>query len=85
MSGDPVWPTAVDTLPGIAISKIMNSTNPPIAETSSDCIIVRGAVRRGSFVSSARSAQPSQPIRVKIGSSAARPRLVALNDPPPAA
>src|SRR3984885_12780943 len=61
--------------PGIAIAntaKTMKATAPEMVTARS---MARGAMRRGSVVSSARSAEPSQPASVHTGSSSARPMV----------
>src|SRR5712692_9432104 len=68
MIGDPVTPSAFLTPVGMAIEKIAKMTNPAAVEIQTVRNIAFGAVRRGSRVSSARSADPSQPISVYTGS-----------------
>src|SRR5580698_1047945 len=56
-----------------------NAATPEITTARS---MARGATRRGSLVSSARSAEPSQPASVQIGSSRASP-IVSKPNPLP--
>src|SRR5580692_2219217 len=56
--------TVVLMLPGIAMARMANTTKPAMPEIRQERIIALGAMPRGSVVSSARSAEPSQPSRV---------------------
>lgn len=56
---------------GMAAMKMAITIRPAAAQTATARNIARGADRRGSLVSSARSAEASQPISEKIGAVAA--------------
>lgn len=73
----------VPTEPGMAMPSSAKMTRPAAPDTATERSIARGAARRGSFVSSARSAAPSQPRRTYTGSSPASATVVNVMLPPP--